>query len=859
MRQALAPDSVDIKAEETLTGLIDNNKRILDSKINSETIRQFVESLKATKNQKSVNLLQALIVCDGKAVLKNQTEASRLIFEHEEVKESLILKMRMRAVQVQIDFKEYNEDREAHWITLSDFYSLSQQKDNGERYEYFLSLIYLFANLCLERNYIAIEGLQSVYTYEICYNIISGDYQLWDLKAAFARLMNNLWIDRKPYHPLHLPRHIILWEDIPASQLTELPAAIEKNDMFENLMEYLQEYFSNLAQEGSTKIYETERNRFTLVVLELAKTLATFGFYSTVQKLKGLAQSLLVMLNGMMDAMTRAEYEEFSHNLRRQSDISPLKVSSNADFSMRTSTRTRSASPRKGTTRMGTVLMNKTESTFVLENSRRDPTLKYKETEETVIVMDCKNKVCELIKIIMTITNDINVMKFLSSFKNSVDFTSQSPLSPSPNRSMHQKSLIPFIDPNRIRLSNIVDDAFQRQVIELKKICEQDSLDMSKLAPTSFMKILYNLLRYEHKDLISNAFEILCLSNAKQFRLKNTLDQIRLIESEDKRKGVKDIAEKIRSLEDLAETSETWYISKQTFSFDNKFEKFIQLVKHLGQYLVFQTETAKGPGENQEEEEIIGFEEAMDRYEAETDFEIGTIIGINYEYQQMLRHLKAEQPLLELLKYEHSDNGSGRSESQMRLLSEIIKFLTKFTYREKVIQGLLTEHITLFFKLLKRYPGIGIEGLISELFRNNLKLLQRTKDVEKFVKYITGLFTGKDMGNYRNSRLIHSMEVLMTYKGKAIKANQVIVMSALTVQQNAQLFFGFLTDSKKKELKAKLQDFDRRIENNTLKGGLVELPADLDLIISLIHVIARSADGKNAVTESKAQSLFTIE
>lgn len=433
MRQALASDSVDIKAEETLTGLIDNNKRILDSKINSETIRQFVDSLKASQNQKAVNLLQALIVCDGKAVLKNQTEASRLIFENREAMETLIFKMRMRANHVQIDFGEYDADSENPWMTLSDFYYLSQKKDKGERYEYFLSMIYLFANLCLERNYIAIEGLQEIYTYEICFSIISGDYpDLWDLKAAFARLTNNLWIDRKPYHPLNLPRHIILWEDIPPMHLTELPAAANgKTDMFENLMEYLQEYFANLAQEGCTKIYETERNKFTLIVLEVAKTLATFGFYSTVPKLKGLAQSLLVMLNGMVDAMTRHEYEEFAHVLQKQLDMSPGRGSnSSPDLSARSSTKLRNSPTSRKGTRVTSMTTIKLESTMVLENGKRDPNMKFKESEETLIVMDCKNKACELIKLIMTITNDINVMKFLSSFKNSVDFTSQSPSSP---------------------------------------------------------------------------------------------------------------------------------------------------------------------------------------------------------------------------------------------------------------------------------------------------------------------------------------------------------------------------------------------------------------------------------------------
>lgn len=66
-------------AEEALTELIDNNKKILESKINKATIETFVEMLKEEREDKYVKLIRALIVCDGEAIVRNQIIVSELI------------------------------------------------------------------------------------------------------------------------------------------------------------------------------------------------------------------------------------------------------------------------------------------------------------------------------------------------------------------------------------------------------------------------------------------------------------------------------------------------------------------------------------------------------------------------------------------------------------------------------------------------------------------------------------------------------------------------------------------------------------------------------------------------------------
>lgn len=70
-----------IFAEATLTELIDNNRAVLENKIQKSTINNFVELLIKEPHEKYVKLLRALCICDGEAMTANQSEISRLFFK----------------------------------------------------------------------------------------------------------------------------------------------------------------------------------------------------------------------------------------------------------------------------------------------------------------------------------------------------------------------------------------------------------------------------------------------------------------------------------------------------------------------------------------------------------------------------------------------------------------------------------------------------------------------------------------------------------------------------------------------------------------------------------------------------------
>ena len=856
MGQAMGSDEAnDIKAEATLTELIDNNKKILDAKIDKDIISKFVYMLKDNKKEKFVHLLQALIVCDGNAVLKNQTEASTLIFEDEEISKTLIVPFRIQGDEVEIYVEDYSPEEEDCWMPAIEFYHQSQENDDGDNFCYLESLIHLFSNLCLERNYIAIDHLESVYTYDLCFKVVASTREeLIGLRSAFLRLMNTLWLDRKPYQPMNLPRYVILMEELYPRALDQIMSSDNKTKRFDGLKGYLQRYFAELAEVGCTKIYETRKNSFTSLALEVTLTLARFGFYNTLKELENLVRPLLVLLNGMRDATNALEFKEFQRELKK----------------FRTEVDARS----KGRVK---TLYNQIKTADLLDIGIEKKMIeRHKESEETLIVMECKEKICHLLKIIMQISEDMCVRRFLHEYKKRVDppkqpsaFTlspsvsternpsSRQPLNSSPLRGPAQK--YSQIDPNSDGTDREGEEVIIDQAQLIAKIAEENQLDFAKLAPTNFSKILFDLIHYEHEDLIHQVFELLYMSHSKQLRLKNVIEHVRVIENFERREAIIAIEEKVKKLIELAETSENWYSIRRPRGSKNEYEQCIQLIKELEYYLMYDDSNVKGRHDSEEVQlDVLGLEEAMEMMskDSESQLDLGSTNAISSEFQQILRHLKVHEPLLSLLKFEISTPPEIRNETKTRLLSEIMRFLARFIYRERVNQDLLTGETKLLFKMMKKHPDIGVEDVLECLFRDNKRLIQQVDDVDQFARRMIKLFNaGKD---FKNSRLLQALIVLMSYKGKPLKLNQVAITSLLTSRENSEKFFAFMMKENKEEFLNSLKKYDDEVQRGSTTGVLIELPYEIDYATSLIHVMASASEGKCAITESKTQAIFPI-
>ena len=90
-----AENDSDLYAEPTLTELIDNNEKILENRIQKETINKFVAMLTDHgKHKKNVSILRALVNCDGTAIVSNQAEISKLLLDDMDTRNRVIIPLR---------------------------------------------------------------------------------------------------------------------------------------------------------------------------------------------------------------------------------------------------------------------------------------------------------------------------------------------------------------------------------------------------------------------------------------------------------------------------------------------------------------------------------------------------------------------------------------------------------------------------------------------------------------------------------------------------------------------------------------------------------------------------------------------
>ena len=90
--------------------------------------------------------------------------------------------------------------------TKSTLVDITSMKENIERY--FITQLYLIADLCLDRNYVAIGILENKYKYELLISILKQSDIPEECKAPISRILQCLYIDREPQVNAKYPRYI---------------------------------------------------------------------------------------------------------------------------------------------------------------------------------------------------------------------------------------------------------------------------------------------------------------------------------------------------------------------------------------------------------------------------------------------------------------------------------------------------------------------------------------------------------------------------------------------------------------------------------------------------------------------------
>jgi RIH domain len=296
-------------AGKLFTELVDNNEKILDGKINSDTIKNIVRFItEDDRDKKYVKILRALCICDSKGVLKNQTQLTNLILSSQETSQYFIFKVEVEEEDILLSFpalaacKSYSKrgvrmgQGKDTKIPLKQLQTESEALDGGKSYSYFIELIHFLADLCYEGFTQAIKWLQRIFDFEILLDILNSEDKNYEIKDAFCHLFTNLWVDLPEYTKLKVDLTTVEWDRLKDNYTFP---TLDIGDLlkFKPIKYYVSQtisyHFIDIDLQKPETVYQVS---FLNSIIHLAWKMMELGLYNELREINSLVKGLKKVL-----------------------------------------------------------------------------------------------------------------------------------------------------------------------------------------------------------------------------------------------------------------------------------------------------------------------------------------------------------------------------------------------------------------------------------------------------------------------------------------------------------------------------------------------------------------------------------
>ncbi|KAG3295011.1 inositol 1,4,5-trisphosphate receptor type 1, transcript variant X12 [Ictidomys tridecemlineatus] len=815
----------DVLAEDTITALLHNNRKLLEKHITAAEIDTFVSLVRKNREPRFLDYLSDLCVSMNKSIPVTQELICKAVLNPTNadilIETKLVLsRFEFEGVSTGENALEAGEDEEEVWLFWRDsnkeirsksVRELAQdakegQKEDRDVLSYYRYQLNLFARMCLDRQYLAINEISGQLDVDLILRCMSDENLPYDLRASFCRLMLHMHVDRDPQEQVTPVKYARLWSEIPSEIAIDDydssgASRDEIKERFAQTMEFVEEYLRDVVCQRFP-FSDKEKNKLTFEVVNLARNLIYFGFYNFSDLLR-LTKILLAILDCVhvttifpISKMAKGEENKGSNVMRSIHGVGELMTQ---------------------VVLRGGGFLPMTPMTAAPEGN-----VKQAEPEkEDIMVMDTKLKIIEILQFILNVRLDYRISCLLCIFKREFDESnSQTSETSSGNSSQEGPSNVP----GALDFEHIEEQA--EGIFGGSE--ENTPLDLDDHGGRTFLRVLLHLTMHDYPPLVSGALQLLFRHFSQRQEVLQAFKQVQLLVTSQDVDNYKQIKQDLDQLRSIVEKSELWVYKGQGpdetmdgVSGENEHKK-----------------TEEGnKSEKQESTSSYNYrvvKEILIRLSKLCVQESASVKKSRKQQQRLLRNMGAHAVVLELLQIPYEKAEDTKMQEIMRLAHE---FLQNFCAGNQQNQALLHKHINLFLN-----PGILEAVTMQHIFMNNFQLCSEINErvVQHFVHCIET--------HGRNVQYIKFLQTIVKAEGKFIKKCQDMVMAELVNSGEDVLVFYNDRASFQTLIQMMRSERDRMDENSPLMYH-----------IHLVELLAVCTEGKNVYTEIKCNSLLPLD
>ncbi|KAG9342303.1 hypothetical protein JZ751_016805 [Albula glossodonta] len=794
----------EILAEDTITALLHNNRKLLEKHITAKEIETFINLLRRNREPRFLDYLSDLCVSNQTAIPVTQELICKFMLNP--VNADILIQTKLvslmdNALETSILHEETEE--EEVWLYWIDSHKephgksirhLAQDAKGNHKMDvdiitYYRYQLNLFARMCLDRQYLAINQVSSQLPVDLILRCMFDDCLPYNLRASFCRLMLHMHVDRDPQEAVVPVRYARLWTEIP-SRITIHEYNYEctdstRDDMkrkFAPTMEFVEEYLKDVVSQPFP-FGDKEKNELTLELLRLTRTLLAIldivqhapNFMDKISKSPEAGNNVMRTIHGVGEMMTQMVLSR------------------------------------------GSILPHSLPDGQAA--ARHCKSLGLPDCED-VMVMNTKLNIIEILQFILSVRLDYRITYLLSIYKKEFGDSTL----PDGSLSVADFTALSAPEPD-------IDEIAAQAETMFAGSQEKSAVELDDEGGRTFLRVLIHLIMQDYPPLVSGSLQLLFKHFSQRAEVLQAFKQVQLLVSEQDVENYKQIKMDLDQLRLTVEKSELWVEKSGGYGSVELTESQTkeQIMEEAGILSPVQDGNTKPQIDSNKANNYNIVKEILLRL-SKLCFPSKKS---RVQQQRLLKNMGAHTVVLDLLQipYEKTD------QKMNEIMNLAHSFLQNFCRGNSQNQVLLHKHLNLFLT-----PGLLEAETMRHIFMNNFHLCNEISDrvVHHFVHCIET--------HGRHVEYLRFLQTIVKADGKYVKKCQDKVMTELVSGGEDVLVFY----NDRASFPVLLQMMNSERERADESGPLAYHN-------TLVELLAACTEGKNVYTELKCNSLLPLD